>query len=297
MQRTLALALFLAPAVTLVAAARPHFDSHPVDGTITIDGSFDDWTGSPGNLEPFGQDSIAIQALNDGTFLYLRLSASDPGVRTQIARRGLTVWFDPKGGTKKTFGVRYPVIEDQSADAGIGGYRFGGRRQPGASGQGSGTSSGTGDNGGTTVQPEDTEQPPDRVDILGPGKNDEVSLTREHLQGVEVAFKVEQGILQYELKVPLAKTDDMPYAIAAAPGGSIGIGLETAKAQDRMNLGQQGGGGYGGGGMGGGGFGGRGGFGRGGGGGMGRHGGGQGSGDQTKPLKGWGTITLASAAK
>lgn len=283
MQRTLALALLLAPAVTLVAADRPHFDSHPVDGTITIDGSFDDWTGSPGNLESFGKDSIAIQALNDGKFLYVRLSASDPAVRSQIVRRGLTVWFDPKGGTKKTFGVRYPVIEDQT-DGGIGGYRFGGRRQPGGGGQGSGSGS------GTPAQPDVSEQPPDRVDILGPGKNDEVSLTREHLEGVEVAFQVQQGILQYELKVPLAKTDETPYAIGAASGASIGIGLETARPQQR-NFGAEPGG-YGGGG---GGFGGRGGFGRGGG--MGRRPGGEGLGSQeAKPLKGWGIITLANVA-
>lgn len=281
------LALFLAPAVTLVAADRPHFDSHPVDGAITIDGSFDDWTGNPGNLEPFGKDSIAIQALNDGHFLYVRLSASDPGVRSQIVRRGLTVWFDPKGGTKKTFGVSYPVIEDQTGDSGIGGYRFGGRRQPGPGGQ-TPQSGGS----GTAAQPDESDQPPNRVDILGPGKNDEVSLTREHLQGVEVAFQVQQGILQYELKVPLVKTDDTPYAIGAASGASIGIGLETARPQQRMSGPDPGG--YGGGGMGGG-FGGRGGFGRGGG--MGRRPGGGGPGSQApKPLKGWGIITLASLA-
>lgn len=284
MKRTLALCLFLVPAVALVAADRPHFDSHPVDRTIAIDGNFDDWTGAAGSLEPFGKDPISIQALNDGTFLYVRLSASDPGVRSQITRRGLTIWFDPKGGKKKTFGIRYPMIEDPGGSSGYGGGF--GRRRPT-------TDPGDNVNNGasSTTPTDDVEQPPDRVDIVGPGKDDEVSLTREHLQGVDVAFKTVQGVLQYELKVPLARTADMPYALGAAPGATIGIGLETPKPPQRSFGAEPGG--FGGGGMGGG-FGGRGGFGRGGGMG-GRRGAGGREFQAPKPLKGWGTIALTAS--
>ncbi|MGH9412059.1 MAG: hypothetical protein ACRD1V_21695 [Vicinamibacterales bacterium] len=215
------------------------------------------------------------------------MSASDPGVRSQIVRRGLTVWFDPGGGTKKVFGVRYPVIEDPGGQAGIGGYNFGRR-----TGGGGGTTAGA--NGGT-AQPDEAQPPPDRVDILGPGKHDEVSLTRDSLPGVDVAYKLQDGLLQYELKIPLAKTSDNPYAIGTASGKTIGIGLETPKPQQRSSLagGPGGGGGFGGGGFGGG----RGGFGRGGGmggGGMGggRRGGGEGASQSARPLNGWGTIGL-----
>lgn len=263
---TPALFLLIIPSVALIAADRPHFDSHPLDGAITIDGSFDDWTRNAGTLEPFGKDPLSIQALNDGTFLYVRLSVSDPGVRSQITRRGLTIWFDPKGGTKKTFGIRYPVIED-----------------PGGEGRSYGRGHGHG------AQPEDMneDQPPDRVDIVGPGKNDEVSLTREHLEGVDVAFTTVQGVLQYELKVPLEKSGDTPYAIGVPSGATIGIGLETPKPQMR-SFGGEPGGGFGGG------YGGRGGFGRGGGMGGGHRGGsgGERGFQPPKPLKGWGTLTL-----
>ena len=288
MKRTVAILFVLASGAAVVAAERPHFDSHSVDGPIRIDGNFDDWTGNAGGLEPFGKDALAIQALNDGTFLYLRLSASDPGVRSQIVRRGLTIWFDPKGGTKKTFGIRYPVIENPGGDDERGAYRgiggYGGHRRP------------TGEGGSPGAARDDSEQPPDRVDIVGPGKDDEVSLTREHLQGVDVAFTTVQGVLQYELKVPLARSSDLPYAVGAAPSATIGIGLETPKPVQRSFGGEAGGGepggGFGGGGFGGGGFGG-GGFGRGG---FGRGGGHRGGGEREfqppKPLKGWGTLTL-----
>jgi hypothetical protein len=69
---------------------------------------FDDWAG---NLEPVGSTPMSMQIVNDGAFLYLRLSASDAGTRMEITRLGMTVWFDPSGGTKKKLGIRYPVVE------------------------------------------------------------------------------------------------------------------------------------------------------------------------------------------
>jgi len=113
---------------------------------------------------------------------------------------------------------------------------------------------------------------------------------RDHLQGVDVAFRTEQGLLEYELKVPLARSSDYPYAIAAQPGKTIGIGFETGKLSDMMGEGR--GRGFGGGGMGGGRGGGRGGGGRRGPGG----GSGEGRGFQPpKPIKVWTTVTVGPA--
>jgi hypothetical protein len=120
------------------------------------------------------------------------------------------------------------------------------------------------------------------------------------MSGVDVAIRNEQGTLQYELKVPLARGADHPYAIDAQPGKSIGVGLETGKMPQR-SFGSGRGGGFGGGGGGGGMGGGGRGRGGGGGGGMGgRGGGGRGGGGQRgfeppKPLKGWATVTIAPA--
>jgi hypothetical protein len=277
--------------LTLAAAEKPHFESKGLDGAITVDGKFDDWYG---NLQPFGSDPVAIQFLNDGQFLYVRVTASDSATRTQIMRMGLTVWFDPGGGTKKKFGIRYPVVEHgQGPDAeGRGGQ---------GGGSGGGGYGGSRGRRGEGPPSEESDSPTDRVDIIGPGKDDARSLTRDHLSGVDVAIRTEQGTLQYELKVPLAKTGDHPYAIETAPGKTIGIGLETGKAPQRSSGAGRGGGmggGGGGGGMGGMGGGGRGRGGGGGGGGMGRGGGGGGqrSGvEPPKPLKGWGTVAIGPA--
>ena len=273
--------LLLGTVAGVIAAERPHFDSQRRDGAIAVDGKYDDWYG---HLQPFGTDPVSIQFLNDGEFLYVRLTASDAGARMQIMRMGLTLWFDSAGGTKKKYGIRYPVVER--------GEDRGGRDGGGGSGGGRGRRGGGGDQ-----PPDDATAPADRVDILGPGKDDARSLTRDHLSGVDVAIRAEQGTLQYELKVPLARGADHPYAIDAAPGKTIGVGLETGKMPQRsMESGRGGGfGGGGGGGLGGGGRGrGGGGMGGRGGGGGGRGGGGQRGGvEPPKPLKGWATVTIA----
>jgi hypothetical protein len=260
-------------------AERPHFDSKGRDGAITVDGRYGDWYG---NLQPLGSDPVSVQFLNDGEFLYVRLTASEAATRMQIMRQGMTAWFDPGGGTKKKFGIRYPVVER------------GGPDDQGRGGRAGGFGGGRGRRGGDEP-PEESASPADRVDIIGPGKNDARSLTRDHLSGVEVAIRAEQGTLQYELKVPLARSADHPYALDTTPGKTIGFGLETAKMQQR-SFGSERGGGFGGGGGGGMGGGGRG---RGGGGGMGgRGGGGRGGGGERgveppKPLKSWATVTIA----
>lgn len=277
--------MLLAVSATLVASDKPRFESSPRLEAVTIDGKFDDW---PGNLEPFADKPLSIQFQNDGEYLYMRLAASDNGTRMQILRQGLTVWFDPGGGTKKHFGIRYPVVDKaqypDSGQGGRGGGGYGGHRGGSQPGQ-----EGTPES--APAEPSRTE----RVDILGPGKDDAREMTRDHLPGIDVALRTEQGILQYELKVPLAKTEDHPMAIEAQPGKPVGFGFDAPKTQQQsMNSGRGGGmGGYGGGGMGGrgGGMGGH-------GGGMGGHGGGGGGqrgSEAPKPLSGWGVVSLTAA--
>jgi len=266
--------------VSVAASEKPRFTSQLRDGAITVDGRYDDWYG---NLQPFEAAPVAVQFLNDNEYLYMRLTASASAERRQILRQGFTVWFDPAGGSKKHFGIRYPVVEGggeaPGRSGGFGGY--GGKR---------GGDRG-GDQGGEAAS---DPHPGDRIDVLGPGKDDARMLTRDHAPGIDVAIREEQGTLQYELKVPLVKTAEHPYAIEAGPAKSIGFGLESGKAQERFSVGP-GGGGFGGGGFGGG-IGGR-------GGGMGGHGGGTRGGgghdregdEAVKPLKGWGTLTIAAA--
>ena len=262
------LSLIIILSVGAIASEKTHFVSQLRDAAIVADGDFGDWYGS---LQPFGEHPVSMQALNDKDFLYLRLTASDSSMRKQIMRLGLTVWFDPSGGDKKKFGIRYPVVEHGSgpAEEREECERGGGRHGPGR-----------GRGGEEGMAP----PPSDRVDILGPGKDDARSLTHQALSGVEVAVRVDQGVLQYELKVPLARSADHPYAVGTEAGKTVGVGLETGKFEQPSHEGRGGRsgrmGGHRGGGRGGGGS---------------RDGGEGREFEPPKPLKAWATVAIAPA--
>ena len=78
---------------------------------------------------PFNDEPVSIAAANDGTFLYLVLTASDRAARMQILRRGLIVWFDGAGGEKKRFGIKFPVGAGLTEEELRDGYGPSGRRR------------------------------------------------------------------------------------------------------------------------------------------------------------------------
>ena len=144
---------------------------------------------------------------------------------------------------------------------------------------------------GRTTPPD----PPNRLEVLGSSKDDARSFTADKAPGIEVKLGQAEGLLTYELKVPLAANDAHPYGIGAKPGAMISVGLEMPKLEMPEGRGREGGGrggpgggmgGHGGGGMGGyGGMGGRGGH---------SNGGGYERAEQPKPLSGWMAVQLAS---
>jgi hypothetical protein len=248
------------------------------DRPIAIDGVNQEWEGL---LVPMKDAPVSIGFSNDDQYLYFCLTTSDRAQRGQIMRQGLIVWIDQQGGKKKSFGIEFPVgtprayVVDRSGD--------------------------TGEARGGQAQPLPANQ--DRLVVLGPDKNDRHDLAFDEAPGIEAKIGESTGVLVYEMRVPLAKSDIQPYAIGAKPDAMIGVGLETPEI-DRSAMrpgggGGEGGGGYGGRGGGGGGFGGRGG-GMGGRGGYGGRGGGMGGGgrgfEMPKPLKLWSVVQLAVPA-
>lgn len=281
-------AILVASAAGLIANKRQVINSHWRDRDVVIDGDNGEW---PGPLTPIEENHpLLMAAINDGQFLYVLLSTADTTSRRQILRQGLIVWFDPSGGDKKHFGLKYPVgvpAEEGQRRGGYGHGYGGGGRSPGGSGSGDPSA---GDGGQS--RPQDPE-PVDRLEIYGPQKDDAHSFVTESAPGIAVKIGSVEGYLVYELKVPLTKTADAPYAIEAKPGASIGFGIETPKLEQPAGEGRGGMGGFGG--MGGG-MGGRGGMGGHGGGGGGRGGGERGGFEAPKPLKSWAVIQLAKAA-
>ena len=291
----LSVVLLAAEQATSARDKHARLDSRWLDSPVTVDGSALDW---PGPLVPFNDEPVSIGAANDGESMFVVLTASERAARMQIVRRGLIVWFDSGGKDKKRFGLKFPI------GAGFSEEDFRGRRRGGGSGDGS---SRGGDGEGPPREgtqrdappppprPADPPDPPNRLEVLGSSKDDARSFTADKAPGIEVKLGQAEGLLTYELKVPLAANDAHPYGIGAKPGAVISVGLEMPKLEMPEGRGREGGGrggpgggmgGHGGGGMGGyGGMGGRGGH---------SNGGGFERAEQPKPLSGWMAVQLAS---
>ena len=253
---------------------------------LEIDGNDAEW---PGGAALMVDAPIAVGVSNDSEFLYVRIRTSDRGTGTQLLFGGLTVWFDSTGGTRKSFGVKYPIgtapPESGRGERGVDRQRGSGGGMPpppdtagaeGGRGQGQGR-------GGPQVDP--GKVVPARLELLGAKKEDLKAFSLDEAPaGIRAGISRVENTLVLELRVPLARSSEGPYGIGVDPGAIIGLGFETGKIERPKMSGGPGGGGMGGpggggmGGPGGGGMGGPGGGGMGGpgGGGMGGPGGGMG---------------------
>lgn len=165
---------------------------------VTADGLAGDWT----KLERVEHGpGMGIQ--NDTEFLYLALATSDPELRPALAS-GVVIWFDPLSKKLQNAGVRLSGVERRPLP--------GAEPEPPMPG-----SSGA----------RATNRALATFDWLGPGKNERRLVDVEPRLGVEAASGVDEGVLVYELRIPLARTADRPFAVSAAPGGTLSIGLES----------------------------------------------------------------------
>jgi hypothetical protein len=256
----------------LTAALFVGCDMHEVeskwrDREVTIDG-IDDGPEWENVRYYFKKEKAAIGLLNDENNLYVRLSSRDRNMQKQLLALGFTIWFDAKGGKRKTLGIHFPI-----------GMLAGGmeimRNMRGSNRQ---------------EDPERLQKMLEELqmemEIFGPGKNERCTMLVADAWelGITVKIDLSKGNLVYELQIPLSRSELRPYGIGTEIAQTIGIGLETGKInveqmknqrESRGGGGSRGGmGGRGGGGGGKGGMGGRGGGGRGG---MGGKGGGMGS--------------------
>jgi len=216
---------------------------HWNDHKIVVDGRNSEWDVT----YLIDDNKLVIGCVNDSDFVYLLLATNDRPLAMSMLR-GLTVWFDPKGGTNKVFGLRYPL-------GGMFGRGDRGR-QEGVDRQ--------------LEPPQGLEMMSTEIEILGPGSEDAHKMQLMETGGIQAKLNFTGSTYVCEMRIPYR--DSYPFSIKAAPATVIGLGLETSQIRaQRGNEGgerdrnqgegeQEGGGEYGRGGM----RGGRGGFGQGG---------------------------------
>ncbi|MDH5745115.1 MAG: hypothetical protein OEZ52_16355 [Candidatus Aminicenantes bacterium] len=203
----------------LVGCGLFEMDSKWRDRDIAIDGKSDDWLNAMMYLE---EERISLGLLNDDNFLYICMIVDDPFIRGQIVRQGFELWFNPGGGKKKVFGIRFPI---GMMEAEMPPEEVRAKDVP--------------------MKLDRGEQDPERLDqvlrrqmdeleILGPGKDESLRMPVEKAKGIEVKIEVASGVVIYELKVPLHLSEDLPFAIGAKAGDLIGVRLKIPK----MDFGQ-----------------------------------------------------------
>jgi hypothetical protein len=232
---------------------------------IIVDGEAGDWA----NALTYSDEANAdIGIVNDENDLYICLIPRERSVQDQIMVRGLTLWFDPDGGKAERFGVRFPLglLESGGMKSLMGSMR-------------------PGDTESRLQMLEDFERSLTHMEVL---RQDTTRVCLDASQGIEVRASISGArSLIYEIRIPLQGQDQQLLAIGAAPGSTIGVGLETPEI-DRNAMRRSGMGGGRASGMS------EGGTPRGGQGRMGRGGGGRP--DIPEPLQAWGTLRLASNA-
>jgi len=204
-----------------------------------IDGKDNDWDDTMFYI-PDAQLTAGIR--NDSSNMYIILKAANRQQAFQIMGLGLTVWFDPSGGSGEKFGIHFPL----------------GHQGEGAVHRNEGGSTSETTDETQNQPPIYTDMMPNELEIMGANENGPVRLSIADAKGIELQINRNTDGLIYELEVPLHKSPEHPYAINAN-GKYVGIGFESGKFEAREGGGREGrgmrgegGGGYPGGGEGGG---------------------------------------------
>ena len=237
------------------AVAAEKIESSPAGDRIVLDGDPSDWEGIPIN---YLKDSLHVSAIaHDDDNLYVMYRFADEGLARRLLMRGVTLWINGDGKTKKKkeeFAVRYPgskQIAEHFANEDSQEERY--RAEPGGSG--------TSGRGGPPPSLASMRQVPGELTVIRMGMKEMVP--EDETGGSTAASAFYEGVFCYELKIPIAdiggKIADVDpakkrqLAIGVQIGGMTQAEMETLQAAMREEMGSAGGSaGRGGGGMGGG---------------------------------------------
>ncbi len=205
------LVLWLALFCTLTSCRSPmELTSSWKQSDIVIDGNNMDWQGFTTVLS---SHNGTIGVLHDNDFLYLCFTTTERQFHAQMVGFGFTVWFDPDGGNNKIFGIHFPL-----------GFDGGGRALMSQAEENT-----------SQMLERFLDRIPPQLELLGPGADERHRVSVAQASGISVRLGRSQDALVYELKVPLKKSDQSPWALTIDPTKPLGIGLETSEpSRDRL---------------------------------------------------------------
>ncbi|MCX6145553.1 MAG: hypothetical protein NTZ35_20285 [Ignavibacteriales bacterium] len=176
------------------------------DHKLAITGDGSHWKDATNKI---AGPEVFVGVKNDDKNLYIGLITSNRETQLQMLALGCTAWFGPAGEKNKTFGIQFPV-------SGL----LQGRRYP------------------VRTTPEEIQRLVDaaqrQLTICGPGEKEQHRMSVQGAKGVEARLGYADGTLTYELKVPLQRTKEQPYAINADTTKQVIVFLETGDFAEAM---------------------------------------------------------------
>jgi hypothetical protein len=231
LRRIVLLLCALLPASLLVGCNELELKSAWRDRDILIDGDATDWRGLTTYVE---KGNIAVGVANDRENLFVCLHSPTREVAGQIVLRGLTVWFDPEGGPDGRLGFHCPLGADEMPGTGDD--------SPAPGDDSTLPGEGTPRRAGMMSRPggpmtdrdemremiiETVDQAAREVEVLGPENLVYGTFPIGDIQGLEISLGYADGRIVYELKLPLEKTEDRPYALGVNWDKKVGIRFVT----------------------------------------------------------------------
>jgi hypothetical protein len=173
---------------------------------ISIDGKLADWSG----YLALNEDSnVAFGFLRDSTYFYICLVTSDPDIQRQIMGKGLVVWLEADRNTKNRIGIKFPLGMMAS---GVPQQEFM-RNRTEMDGE----------------QPEPSfEHFLNEMEIQSPGEKtfNRYGVSEIAQSGLEVGAGLAMEQLVYEMKIPLIRGKNTPYALGIEPVQVVALEIE-----------------------------------------------------------------------
>jgi len=183
---------------------------------MTIDGADSDWEGGVLTLNKKTQVDFAFR--NDADNLYVLFVFNDPRqFMSTIREAGITLWFNPDGGKKKKYGVRF-AIKTVSADNYIAILE-------------KMMSESLSEEKKQEIRSKESYQ------IFHNEVIDKKGEAPEIVSGPAApTFSTAGGreVLTYEFRVPLKKDEEHPVGIGTEPGNTLTIGFEWGGSTKEM---------------------------------------------------------------
>lgn len=204
----------------LSACSEPAINSKWQNSEIKIDGNHNDWVGS---LNYYEDEKVAIGVSNNNDFINFCLTTSDNEKIMRILRSGFTVWLDPESSDGETIGIQYPI--KRFANPMMDRTRKELKDH---------------DNGDDIIKNIINKFKIEQNEILILNKN-KFPLNAYPLEneiGIEVKVDYIMHQFIYELKVPLANTNQSIVYIDALPNEIIKVGFESGEIDEPDNKAQ-----------------------------------------------------------